>query len=203
MSFKRFFHRFTALILAASLSGMVFSSAESAGPNNFVYASASGGGDGKSVESPMSFDDALNAVKDGGTVYIKGTVGSAETGHYQLGRTDKAINFVGVGSDAAITSKNTYNLAGKILFSNLKFTPENKHDSFGLKAERSAGVDVTFGENITTPTIDANNRNFAFLTANTENKMTVNSGDFGNVLAGGYRASLVGVNTDITVNGGW
>ena len=202
MSFKKFFHRFTALILAASLSGAVFGSAESAGPNNFIYASASGGGDGKSAESPMSFDDALNAVKDDGTVYIIGTVGSAETGHYPLGRTDKAINFVGVGSDAAITSKNTYNLAGKISFSNLRFTPANRYDPFGFKSERKVGVDVTFGENITTPTVDAFNRNVAFLTANTENKMTVNSGNFGIVAAGGWGASLAGVSTDITVNGG-
>ena len=199
MKVKKFLTILSAISMIISIFGVIPAFADA--DMYAVYASADGSGDGLSEENPMAFDDALNAVKNGGTVYIKGTVGSAETGHYQLGRTDKAINFVGIGDDAAITSLNTYNLAGKISFSNLKFTPVNEYDPFGFKAERGAGVDVTFGENITTPTF-AKNKNVAFLTANTENKMTFDSGTFGTVFAGGYNGNLSGVNTDITVNGG-
>ncbi len=187
----------TSLAIIISAIGIVFASAEGI---NEIYASASGGGDGKSAESPMEFGKAVQTVSDNGTVYIVGKVGTEENS-LDIGSKDKAISFVGTDETAEIHAGKLFNLIGKVSFSKLAFTVNSQYD-LGFKCETSKNNDVTFGEGVTLPDKWTNNGHTAFLMGDSQNKMTINSGIFTRIYSGGYNGNLSGVNSDIVLNGG-
>ena len=187
----------TSLAIIISAIGIVFASAEGI---NEIYASASGGGDGKSAESPMEFGKAVQTVSDNGTVYIVGKVGTEENS-LDIGSKDKAISFVGTDETAEIHAGKLFNLIGKVSFSKLAFTVNSQYD-LGFKCETSKNNDVTFGEGVTLPDKWTNNGHTAFLMGDSQNKMTISSGSFTRIYSGGYNGNLSGVNSDIVLNGG-
>lgn len=72
---KRLLSIFLAVAVTLSAySTIIIASAEQVG-EDVVYFSADGTGDGKTVDTPTTLEDAIAKVKNGGTLRLKGTIG--------------------------------------------------------------------------------------------------------------------------------
>ena len=169
---------------------------------NELYISQNGTGNGNSEGSPTTFEKAMLTIKDGGTLYVVGQIGTSND-IFAINSTEKAINFVGTNkSTSIIKAGNRFHLSGKLSFDNLTFVVDRKNYDFSFYSESADNNDITFGENVIIPEWAVDKGYVAFLRKDSNNKLTINTGTFSTIYAGGYNGNLSGVNTDITLNNG-
>ncbi|MBQ8837639.1 MAG: copper amine oxidase N-terminal domain-containing protein [Clostridia bacterium] len=186
-----------------------------AGAIDTVYVSDSGKYDGRTAERPTnSFDDAVNALTDGGTVVIVDTY-TFDNSYYEPFHNGE-ITVTGGKIIFNHVDYSRYYLSGPTKFENVTFTygPENTRKTGVIISRFNA---LTLGDGIKSsdigfyvvggyqhPIMDGDNMTSADIQKNLDSSITINSGTY-TLIAGFSRGSGSVAYTGtshITVNGG-
>lgn len=202
MKIKKILSMILALAMILSMVNIFVASADSTA--YILFASQSGTGNGSSLNNPTSYANAVNAIADGGTIYVVGEIGDPAVSEHVIGVDGKTINFLGVDSSSAIVTGGFFNARGKLSFDNLAFKITN-YTSISMQFAYSTANSVTFGENVTFPDGFTGETGMFIMSrdkSNTTNDMTFSSGKWGRVFIGGFRNSVSGITSNFTMNGG-